>query len=89
MLFFVKVRLDTDRLDELAQRLADGSLDRTPLVSTYCHASDPEVGLNIWRAEDVADFRRSFAPHRPYYRDLVEVRSVITPPEALQLLRRS
>jgi hypothetical protein len=86
MLFFVKVRIDVDRLDELGRRLADGGLDRGSLLSTYCHRFDPEVGLNIWEADDVTDFRRRFAPHRAYYRDLIEVTPVITPVEAMRLL---
>jgi hypothetical protein len=86
MLFFVKVRIDVDQVNELGRALAEGSLDRSALRSTYCHRYDPEVGLNIWEADDLADFRRRFAPHRAFYRDLVEVTPVITPVEAMQLL---
>lgn len=87
MLFFVKVRIDVERLDELDRRLRDGSLDRSALRATYCHRDDPEVGLNIWQAQDAADFRRRFAPHRAYYRDVVEITPVVAPDEALALLR--
>jgi hypothetical protein len=87
MLFFVKVRIDVDRLDELDRRLRDGSLDRSPLQATYCYRDDPEVGLNLWRAQDAADLRRRFAPHRVYYRDVVEITPVVAPDEALALLR--
>ena len=86
MLFFVKVRIDVDQVNELGRALAEGSLDRSALRSTYCHQYDPEVGLNIWEADDLADFRRRFSPHRAFYRDLVEVTPVITPAEAMQLL---
>jgi hypothetical protein len=86
VLFFVKVRIDTAQLDELGRRLADGSLDRSALRSTYCHAFDPEVGLNIWEADSPEEFRRVFAPHRAYYRDLIEVTPVITPAESMGLL---
>jgi hypothetical protein len=86
MLFFVKVRIDVDQVNELGRALAEGSLDRSALRSTYCHQYDPEVGLNIWEADDPADFRHRFAPHRAFYRDLVEVTPVITPVEAMQLL---
>ncbi len=89
MLFFVKVRIDIDQIDELGRQLQDGRLDRGALRSTYCHQFDPEVGLNIWEAEDPADFRRRFAPHRAFYRDLVEVTPVVTAPEAMRLLLRS
>ena len=89
MLFFVKVRIDVDQLDEMGRQLADGTLDRSALQSTYCHRFDPEVGLNIWDAEDPADFRRRFAPHRAFYRDVIEVTPVVTPPEAMQALLES
>lgn len=87
MLFFVKVRIDIDQLDDLGQALQDGRLDCSALRSTYCHQYDPEIGLNIWEATDLADFRRQFAPHRAFYRDLIEVTPVVTPAQAMQLLR--
>jgi hypothetical protein len=86
MLFFVKVRIDIDQLDEMRRQLEDGRLDRGALRSTYCHRFDPEVGLNIWEADDAADFQRKFAPHRAFYQDLIEVTPVVTAPEALALL---
>ena len=86
MLFFVKVRIDIDQMDEMGRRLADGRLDRSALVSTYCHAADPAVGLNIWQAADVAAFWQQFAPHRAYYEDVVEVTPVVTAAEAMHLL---
>jgi len=87
MLFFVKVRIDVERLDELDAALRGGGLDRSALRATYCHRDDPEVGLNIWEADDPADFRRRFAPHRAFYADVIEITSVVGPAEALQLLR--
>lgn len=89
MLFFVKVRIDVARMDDLARRLGDGTLDRGALRSTYCHQFDPEVGLNIWEAKDPVDFRRRFAPHRAFYRDLIEVTPVVTAAEARVLLLES
>lgn len=86
MLFFVKVRIDVAQMAEMGRRLADGTLDRSALRSTYCHAFDPEVGLNIWEAETPEQFRQLFAPHRAYYRDVVEVTPVIIPSEAMALL---
>jgi hypothetical protein len=87
MLFFVKVRIDVTQMAEMGRRLADGTLDRSALRSTYCHAFDPEVGLNIWEAETPEEFRRLFAPHRAYYRDVIEVTPVVTPPEAMAMLQ--
>lgn len=86
MLFFVKVRIDVDQVDELGRHLQDGRLDRSALRSTYCHQFDPEIGLNIWAADDLTDFRRRFAPHRAFYRDLIEVTPVVTPAEAMRSL---
>ena len=89
MLFFVKVRIDIDHIDELGRRLADGTLDRSALRSTHCHRFDPEVGLNIWEADSPTEFWQQFTPHRAYYRDLLEVTPVITPGEAMHLLLES
>jgi hypothetical protein len=89
VLFFVKVRIDIAQMDEMGRRLADGSLDRSALRSTHCHRFDPEVGLNIWEADTPAEFWQRFAPHRTYYRDLIEVTPVITSGEAMQLLLES
>jgi len=89
VLFFVKVRIDIAQMEEMGRRLADGSLDRSALRSTHCHRFDPEVGLNIWEADTPAEFRQRFAPHRAYYRDVIEVTPVITSGEAMQLLLES
>lgn len=86
MLFFVKVRIDVAQMMEMGRRLADGTLDRTGLRSTHCYAADPEVGLNIWEAEDAADLRRRLAPHRAFYREVLEITPVVTAPEAMRLL---
>lgn len=86
MLFFVKVRIDVTQMPEMGRRLADGTLDRSALRSTHCYAADPEVGLNIWEAEDATELRRLLAPHRAYYRDVIEVTPVVTAPEAMALL---
>lgn len=87
MLFFVKVRIDVAQMAEMGRRLADGSLDRTGLLSTHCYAADPEVGLNIWSADDAADLRRRLAPHRAFYTDVLEITPVVTAPEAMGLLQ--
>lgn len=86
MLFFVKVRIDVAQMVEMGRRLADGRLDRSHLRSTYCHAADPEVGLNSWEADDATDLRRHLAPHRAFYREVLEITPVVTAPEAMQLL---
>ena len=85
MLFFVKVRLDLNKLGELGQRLQAGSLPTHP-VSTYCLQEDPAVGLNIWEAADREAFERAFAPHREYYAEVLEITPVIAAQEAQRIL---
>jgi hypothetical protein len=85
MLFFVKVRVDVNKLSELGQKLQTGALPTHP-VSTYCLKADPTVGLNIWEAEDQEAFERAFAPHREYYSTVMEIMPVITAQEAQKVL---
>ncbi len=85
MLFFVKVRVDLNKLAEFGQKLQAGALHTHP-VSTYCLKDDPAVGLNIWAAEDREAFEKAFAPHREYYSAVMEVVPVITPQEAQKIL---
>jgi hypothetical protein len=87
MLFFVKVRLDTGKMVDLGKKLQAGVLPTHPL-STYCLKDDPAVGLNIWEAEDRADFDRKFAPHREYYSEIIEVTPVILPQESMGILMK-
>jgi hypothetical protein len=87
MLFFVKVRLDTGKMIELGKKLQAGEIPTHP-VSTYCLKDDPAVGLNIWEAEDRADFDRVFAPHRKYYSEIIEVSPVILPQESMKVLMK-
>jgi hypothetical protein len=85
MLFFVKVRVDVNKLTALGQKLQTGALSTHP-VSTYCLKEDPTVGLNIWEAEDLEAFERAFAPHREYYAAVMEITPVITAQEAQRIL---
>lgn len=85
MLFFVKVRIDLNKLADLGQKLQRGEFETHPL-STYCLKDDPSVGLNIWEAEDQEDFDNKFAPHRAFYADVMEVTPVITAGEAQKVL---
>jgi hypothetical protein len=88
MLFFVKVRIDVKKLEELGQKLQSGELDTSQLKSTYCLKEDPSVGLNIWEAEDRKTFEQVFAPHKAYYAEVMEVVPVILPQEAQILLMK-
>jgi len=85
MLFFVKVRLDVNKLGEFAQRLQAGAFSTHP-ISTYCLQDDAAVGLNIWEAVDREAFERAFAPQREYYAEVLEIVPVITPQEAQRIL---
>jgi hypothetical protein len=86
MLFFVKVRIDINKLAELGEKLQSGELDKSSLKSTYCLQDDPAVGLNIWEAKDKKDFEIKFEPHREYYAEVLEIAPVILPAESQKLL---
>jgi hypothetical protein len=86
MLFLVKVRIDVGKMGELGKKLAGGGLDMSAIRSTHCYAFDPEVGVSVWEADSPEDFRRRFAPHRAYYRDVMEVTPVIAPQDAQKAL---
>jgi hypothetical protein len=85
MLFFVKVRVDTDKLAEFGLKLRDGAFSAHPLIA-YCLADDPAVGLNIWEAENLEAFEAAFAPQRDYYSEVIEIVPVITAQEAQKAL---
>jgi hypothetical protein len=85
MLFFVKVRVDTDKLVEFGLKLREGAFSAHPLT-THCLADDPAVGLNIWEAESREAFDAAFAPQRDYYSEVIEIAPVITAQEAQKAL---
>lgn len=86
MLFFGKVRIDVNQLEELGQKLQTGELDTSWFKSTYCLQDDPTVGLNIWEALDRADLEQKLAPHKKYYAEVTDIAPVITPSEAQKRL---
>lgn len=86
MLFFVKVRIDLNKLAELGEKLQNKELDMSRVLSTYCLADDPSVGLNIWEAATKAEFETAIAPHREYYAEVIEIKEVILPREAQKVL---
>jgi hypothetical protein len=85
MQFFVKVRVDINKLAEFGRKLQAGALPTHPL-STYCLKEDPSVGLNIWEAEDEVSFENAFAPHREFYSEIIEISPVILPQESMKIL---
>jgi hypothetical protein len=84
--FFVKVRIDTSKMMELGQKLNSGELDNSNILMTFCLNDDPSVGLNFWKAKDRKDFDRIFAPHKPYYKEVIDVIQVMTPLDAMKIL---
>ena len=85
MLFFVKVRVDVNKLMEFGQKLQAGDLKTHPL-STYCLKDDASVGLNIWEAENRGAFEKAFAPYKEYYSEVMEIVPIITAQEAQKIL---
>lgn len=87
-LFFVKVRIDVAKLQELGEKLQKGELDTSNILSTYCVKNDPTVGLNIWQAKDQKDFDKKFAPHKEYYAEVIEITEVVRPEQAMQFIMK-
>ncbi len=88
MLFFVKVRIDVDKLLEFGQKLQNGELDTRSMQDTYCLEADPAVGLTVWEADDQADFEAKFAPLEAYYAEVLEITPVIPARQAQQVLMK-
>jgi hypothetical protein len=86
MLFFVKVRIEISKMAEMGQKLQSGELDTSQLMMTYCVKDDPEVGLNIWYADSETNFEDVFAPHRAFYKEVIEIIPVITPMDSMKLI---
>lgn len=86
LLFFVKVRIDMNKLTELRQKLNSGDLDTGAIRNTYCNADDPSVGMSIWEAGTKEEFEERFAPHKTFYAEIMEITEVTTPQEALERL---
>ena len=85
MLFFVKVRVDVNKLVEFGQKLQAGGLKTHPL-NTYCLKDDASVGLNIWEAENRGAFEKAFAPYKEYYSEVMEIVPIITAQDAQRIL---
>lgn len=86
MLFFVKVRIDLNKLPELGQKLRNGELDVSSILHTYCLKDDPSVGMSVWEADSEEDFNQKIAPHKKYYAEVMEISPVVTSTEAKDIL---
>ncbi len=84
--YLVKVRINTDLLAELSQKLQNNDLDRSMYLFTYCLKDDPTVGVSLWTADDRKHFDKIFAPHKAYYKNVIEIDEVVTPEESMQLI---
>jgi hypothetical protein len=86
MRFLVRVKVDLVTMAEFGQALQKGELDRSCIKGeTYCLKDEPSVGYSIWEAETKSEFDAKFSGWRKYYAE-VEVREVISPTEAMELL---
>jgi hypothetical protein len=88
MLFFVKVRIDLNKMPELGKKLQTGELDRSNIISTYCLKDDPAVGMSIWECDTIEEFEAKFKPHKIYYSEILEILPVITPNESQKILMK-
>jgi len=86
MLFFVKVRIDTDKMMEFGQKLQNGEIDTSHTIMTYCIKEDPSVGLSFWHADSQESFEKVFLQHKVYYKEIVEVIQVVTPMDSMKLI---
>jgi hypothetical protein len=80
--FLVKVCIATNKLQELGEKLRDGSLDTSAMAWTYCHKEDPSVGVSLWEATDKTHFEKLVAPMKEFCAEVLETTPVITSTEA-------
>jgi predicted DNA-binding protein len=89
MLYLVKVRIDTGRLPEFGQKLQNGELQTDMYLFTWCEKDDPEVGTSLWIADNRDHLDQLIAPHGKYYREVIDIKEVITPQESMRMLMNS
>lgn len=85
-MFLVKARIDTAKMMELGEKLQSGELDTKMIKFTYCIKKDPTVGVSLWTAKDKADFDKLLAPHKEYYKEIIDISSAVKPEEAMTLI---
>jgi hypothetical protein len=86
MLFFVKVRIDLNKMPELGRKLQSGELDLSNIKNTVCLKDDPAVGLSVWESLDKEEFEAKLEPFKEYYAEILEIFPVITPLESQKIL---
>lgn len=86
MLFLVKVRINTDLIMELGQKLETGELDTTMIIFTYCIKEDPTVGISMWIVDNKEHFEEMFSHHKKYYKEVIDIQEVILPDESMKII---
>lgn len=84
--FFVKVRIDENKMVEFCQKLQSGMIDTSQIILTYCIKDDPAIGFSFWQADSQSDFDEVFAQHKPYYKEILEIIPVISPMDSMKLI---
>jgi hypothetical protein len=88
MKFLVKVRVEVSTMQEFAEALGSGKLDRSAIRGeTYCVKEDPAVGYSVWEAGSREEFDLKLGPWRRFYRE-VEVTQIVSPREAMERLMK-
>ena len=88
MFFFGKVRVNTERLTEFGQKLFNNELQRNHVKFSFCLKNDPEIGLNIWEAENRAELEKILLTYKPYFSEIIEIKELISPQESFTILMK-
>ena len=88
MFFFGKVRVNTERLTEFGQKLFKNELQRNHVKFSFCLKNDPEIGLNIWEAENRAELEKILLTYKPYFSEIIEIKELISPQESFTILMK-
>jgi hypothetical protein len=85
-LFWVKVRIDADKMMELGQKLQSGELATHMIKFTYCLKTDPAVGISLWEAKNQKEFDALFTPHAKFYKEIIDISPAVRPEQAMALI---
>jgi hypothetical protein len=87
-LFWVRVRIDPSKMLEFGQKLQSGELRTTMIKFTYCLKSDPAVGISLWEAKDENQFYELLAPHKEFYKEIIQIEPAIKADEAMMMIMK-
>ncbi|MGD8778733.1 MAG: hypothetical protein PVH88_07190 [Ignavibacteria bacterium] len=88
-LFWIKVRIDKDKMMELGQKLKSRELYTGMIKFTYCLKDDPTVGIGLWEVEDRQDLEQLLEPIKVYYKEIIEIKEAVFPETAMKLILES